>query len=592
LELSGIDIAALTRSAIDRLRSGNLQEAERVFRDILEIHPSNVAALHFIGVIFFKKKDYVSSIAYIKKALEFGPTYVDAYNNLGIVLQETGQIDEAIPCYEKAIQLDPNFDRAYYNLGIALKEKWRLNEAVTNYQKAIEINSHLIEAYNNLGLALQEQGRVNEAEDAYRQALHLKPDFALCHSNLLLLMNYNCRHDAQSVFTEHLRFAKQFAEPLASSIPPHTNDPTPDRRLRIGYVSPDFRRHSVNYFIEPVLASHNHEQFEIVCYSDVLKPDTVTEQLRGYANRWRTIAGISDEDVSGLIRQDRIDILVDLAGHTGNNRMLTFARKPAPVLVTGIGYPPTTGLSTIDYKIVDNFTNPLREADRFYTEKLLRFPGCFVVYLPDKDCPAVKSLPAFSAGNVTFGSFNNFAKVTTEVADLWARILLAVPGSRLMLKWKCFSDNVTRQNAINMICQRRIDSERIILETAEPSPMYLASYNSVDIGLDTFPFNGLTTTCEALWMGVPVITLAGTAYASRAGASLLSNIGMTELIAGNFDEYVLLAVNLASDINRLQSYRERLRNMMRQSPLMNEKQFTSNLENCYRKIWQNWCELR
>lgn len=584
-----MDIKTATNSAIDCLRSGDLERAEHIFREILKVQPNNVSALHFTGLIHYRRKEYESSIRYIQEALRFGPDYADAYNNLGIVLQEIGQLDEAIPSYQKAIQLNPNFDRAYYNLGTAFKDRWRINEAIAQYQKALQLNPYLFEAYNNMGLAFQDQGRLDEAEACYRKALQIKPDFPVCHSNLLLLMNYNSRNDVQAIFSEHLRFAKQFAEPLASAILPHTNDPTPGRRLKIGYVSPDFRRHSVNYFIEPVLTFHNHEQCEIFCYSDILRPDTVTERLTGYADHWRNIFGISDEEVAAIIRKDQIDILIDLAGHTAYNRMLMFARKPAPVQISWIGYPPTTGLSTIDYKIVDNFTNPSHKTEQLYTEKLLPLPESFVVYLPDKDSPEISPLPALSKGHITFSSFNNFAKITQEVVTLWAKILDKVPDSHMLMKWKSFSDTSTHEYAINMFMQRGIDAGRIILQSSEPPPEYLLSYSSVDIGLDTFPFNGLTTTCEALWMGIPVITLAGTSYASRGGVSFLSNLGLSELIAETADEYVSIAVNLATDLNRLQALRKNLRNIMLNSPLLNHKRFSFHLEKLYHSIWDKWC---
>ena len=298
---------------------------------------------------------------------------------------------------------------------------------------------------------------------------------------------------------------------------------------------------------------------------------------------------MSDEKVAELIQKDNIDILIDLAGHTAKNRILLFARKPAPIQVSWIGYLATTGLSTIDYKIVDNYTDPIGKTEQFYTETLIRLPESSLCYLPDRDSPEVGPLPALSTGHITFGSFNNFAKVTPEVFTLWARVLNKLPDSRLILKGKSFSDETTCQHAINMFTERGIAAERITLQSWDPSPKHLESYNLVDIGLDTFPFNGATTTCEALWMGVPVITLAGTAYHSRAGISLLSNVGLLELIAKTHDEYIGIAINLSSDIEKLQLLRKSLRDRMSHSPLTDAKRFTANLEMCYRKMWENWC---
>jgi predicted O-linked N-acetylglucosamine transferase (SPINDLY family) len=402
-------------------------------------------------------------------------------------------------------------------------------------------------------------------------------------------MNYNSRHNPQDIFSEHLAFAKKFAEPLSSAVSLHTNERNPNRRLRIGYCSPDFRRHAVAYFIEPVLAAHNGEHFEIFCYSLVRIQDEVTKRIQGQTDQWRSMAGMSDEDAAELIRKEGIDILVDLAGHTAGNRILLFARKPAPVQVSWIGYFATTGLSTMDYKIVDGYTDPTGKTEQFYTEKLIRMPESFLCYLPDRESPEVRPLPALSAGHVTFGSFNNFAKVTPEVFTLWARVLQELPGSRLILKGSSFSDETTRQYARNMFQERGISAERITLQSWDPSPKHFASYHQVDIGLDTFPFNGATTTCEAMWMGVPVITLEGTAYHSRAGVSLLSNVGLPELIATTEDEYTGIAVHLASDIEKLDLLRKGLRDRMSHSPLTDAERFTANLELCYRKMWEDWC---
>ena len=288
--------------------------------------------------------------------------------------------------------------------------------------------------------------------------------------------------------------------------------------------------------------------------------------------------------------EDKIDILIDLAGHTAANRILVFARKPAPIQVSWIGYLATTGLSTIDYRIVDSYTDPIGKTEQFYTETLIRLPENSLCYLPDRDSPEIGPLPALSTGHITFGSFNNFAKITPEVFTLWARVLNELPESRLILKGISFSDETTCQYAINMFTQRGIAAERITLQSWDPSPKHLESYNQVDIGLDTFPFNGATTTCEAMWMGVPVITLAGAAYHSRAGISLLSNVGLQELIATTHDEYLGIAINLSSDIEKLQLLRTSLRDRMSHSPLTDAKRFTANLEMCYRKMWENWCK--
>jgi protein O-GlcNAc transferase len=585
-----MNVERAVKSALEQLRAGNLPQAETIFKEIVRIQPQNVSALHFIGVIHYQLKDYDSSIEYIKRALELGPDYVDAYNNLGIVLHEVGQLDEAIKCYHKAIELNPNFASAYYNFGITLKEKWQIDDAVMNYRKAIELCPNFAEAYNKLGNALQDQGKLDEAEDCYRHALRIRPDCAPYLDNLLFMMNYDSRHDASAIFAEHYKFARKFETPLASAIVPHKNDCSSSRRLRIGYVSPDFRKHPVACFVEPVLEAHSHEQFEVFCYSDVRMPDHVTKRLQGYVSTWRDITGMPDERVVELIRQDEIDILVDLAGHTANNRLLVFARKPVPIQVSWIGYPNTTGLSAIDYRIVDRYTDPPGLTDRFCTEKLLRMPDSFLCYLPNKDSPAVGDLPALKSGHVTFGSFNYFPKVSRETVAVWTAILKVLPDSRLIMKTRNFADSGARRCAMDMFIRHGIAPERFKLLSMETSfEEHLNTYNRIDIALDTFPYNGTTTTCEALWMGVPVITFGGTVHASRVGMSILTNIGLPELVTRTPDEYLAAAMKLADDLQKLASIREGMRERMELSPLLNVKRFTANLESCYKQMWQKRC---
>jgi protein O-GlcNAc transferase len=584
-----LDTKSATQKAIEYLQTGRLEQAEEIFMDILKIDPHNISVLHFIGIVHYKLKKYASSLDYINRALQFGPDYVDAYNNMGIVLQELGRFDEAVACYKKALELRPDFGRAHYNLGTVLKEQYLIDEAVVHYQKALSIDPNFVEAYNNLGLALQDQGKIEEAEVSYRRALSMRPDFTLCYSNLLFLMNHNPRYDAQFLFSEHLRFAKQIAEPVYPASFHYANDRAPSRRLRIGYVSPDFRRHAVAYFAEPVIISHNHKDFEVFCYSNSVNHDEVTQRIIDNADRWHNIAEMSDHRVAELIRADCIDLLVDLAGHTANNRILVFAQRPAPIQISWIGYLATTGLSAMDYRIADIHTDPPGMNERLYTEELVRLADIFLCYLPDKDSPDVGMLPSVTAGFVTFGSFNKLTKISEEVITVWSNILKAIPNSRLLLKTFGFRDPGTRRYAAERFVQKGIAAERIIMQNSDPSPWHLKSYNDVDIGLDTFPFNGAATTCEAMWMGVPVISLAGTAYHSRIGASLLSNNHLSEFVARTYDEYVEIAVNLANNTERLEAIRCNLRNVMSNSPLTNAKKLTLNLENCYRSMWQKWC---
>ena len=603
---------------------GHLDEAITYYQKTLQLNPDFADVYYNLGTLFQDKKRYDEAISCYQKALQFNPTHIDAIYNTGLSLQEKGQLDAAIGCYRKALQLNANFDEAYSRIGLALQEKGQYDEAISCFQKALQLNPanivayyglavtlrdkaqfqesinvyrkslHLIPdnayVYHNIGLALMEQGKLDEAENYYNHALQLKPDELNPYQNLLMMMNYNSNYDAKRIFAEHVQVARHFAEPLCSTTYAYSNTCVPTRRLKVGYVSPDFRRHAVAYFIEPVIMAHNREYFDVFCYSNSVRHDEVTKRIKENADHWRNIAGMSDKDVTELIQKDRIDILVDLAGHTAGNRILVFARKPAPIQISWIGYLATTGLSTMDYKIVDDYTDPLGKTEQFYTERLQRLHESFLCYLPDRASPEVGPLPALLTKHITFGSFNNFSKVTSEISTLWASILNELPDSRLILKGRSFHDKTTCYYAINMFAQKGIATERIILQPSDPAPKHLESYNLVDIGLDTFPFNGAATTCDALWMGVPVITLAGTAYHSRVGVSLLSNVGLPELVAKTYDEYVELAISLASDIDNLRILRESLRYRMAHSPLTDAKRFTINLERSYREIWKIWCQ--
>ncbi|MCG2720561.1 MAG: tetratricopeptide repeat protein [Thermodesulfovibrionales bacterium] len=590
LQINPIYVEALNNMGNAFRDKGFCDEAIDIFQRGLRINPNNADIYNNLGTVFRDKGLFDEAIVYFQKSLQMNPKFFNAYYNLGNVFEEKSQYENAIICYQKAIQINPKRAEVYNNLGNAYEGKGHLDEAMTCYQDALRVNPDYMDAYNNMGNIAKARGKVDEAELYYRRCLQAKPNHSVCFSNLLLTMNYNFRHSAQTVFHEHLKYVKIIAEPLISAIAPHMNERISDRRLRIGYISPDFRRHSVNYFIEPVLASHKHDFFEVFCYSDVGNPDSVTRRLQNYADRWQRIVGISDERVSELIRKDAIDILIDLAGHTGNNRMLVFARKPAPIQVNWLGYPNTTGLATVDYRLVDRYTDPPGLTDPFYTEKMIRLPDCFLCYQPGDVSPVVGPLPAISTGHITFGSFNYFPKISLGIIELWTQILKAVPNAHMILKAKSLSDDATRRHVMQMFMQRGIDIERIKLLSFEPSfKGHLEIYNRIDISLDTFPYHGTTTTCEALWMGVPVVTLSGNTHVSRVGVSLLSNVGLHELIAETPDDYVKIAKNLSDNLEKLQNLRGGLRPVMECSPLLDRERFICALESCYQTMWEQWC---
>jgi protein O-GlcNAc transferase len=573
-------------------RKEQYDEAIKYYQKAIELAPNSAGLYYNLGQTFRDRELPEEAINAYQKTLQLDPDNTNAYYNLGNIFRNQENPEKAITCYQKALQINPEFADAYINLGSTLQDIGLIAESIVCFKKALAINPVCANAYNNLGDALNENGKSDEAELYFRRAIEIEENNFGYYQNLIFTMNYNPHNDAQTIFSEHLQFANRFEKPLLSNIIKHTNDRKPQRRLRIGYVSPDFKRHSVAYFIEPVLSAHNREQFEVFCYSLISTEDEVTKRLRGYADHWRNLSGISDEKAADLIRNDSIDILIDLAGHTRNNRILLFALKPAPVQVNWIGYPATTGFSTMDYKIVDNYTDPPGMTEQFYSEKLIRMPESFLCYCPDSESPNVSNLPAFSSGYITFGSFNTFAKMSRGVISLWSKILVTLRNARLVIKSFSFASKGTREQVIDMFKQEGIASNRIELLSWDPlHGKHIEKYNQIDIALDTFPYNGTTTTCEALWMGVPVIVLSGNTHASRVGVSLLSNIGLTELVAETPEEYISIAVNLANDIERVQSLRKYLRDRMLHSSLIDARRFTVNLESAFRTIWKNWCRV-
>jgi len=403
-------------------------------------------------------------------------------------------------------------------------------------------------------------------------------------------MNYSARNAPEAVAAEHRAWGEKAS--AAVSVPGSRDlDRDPARRLRIGYVSPDFRRHSVAYFFEALLAEHDPDAVEAVCYAHVPAPDPMTERLKGLAHEWHDIATLDDPALAEKIRGERIDILVDLAGHTAKNRLPVFVHKPAPIQVTYLGYPNTSGLARIDYRLTDAVADPPGDGDDLYAERLVRLDRCFLAYRPPPAAPAVSGLPSERIGRITFGSFNNNTKITPELIAVWSRILRELPTSRLLLKSGPFADRETRQRYLDLFAAEGIEPKRIRAFGYLPEVSdHLNFYANIDLALDTFPYNGTTTTCEALWMGVPVLTLAGPVHASRVGASLLTAVGIEDLIARDTDAYVGKAIGLASDPARLADLRSRLRPAMATSPLTDGAGLARAIENAYRRMWRKWCE--
>ncbi len=565
---------------------GQLDQAISAYRTALQLKPDYADAQSNLGTALADQGQLDQAITAYQTAIQLKPDFAEAHNNLGNAFRDQGQLDQAITAYRTAIQLKPDYAKALSNLGTVLVDQGQLDQAIAAYQAAIQLQPDFAEAHNNLGHAFKDQGQLDEAISSYRTAIELKPDFTKAHSNLILTQCCHPGYDAATVAEEARRWNERFATPLKPLIKLHQNDRSPERRLRIGYVSADFREHAVARFLLPLFADYDHQNFEIFAYAQLPTPDAITHQFQAHADFWRSIVGVSDEQVVEMIRQDRIDILIDLAGHTGNNRLLLFARKPAPVQVTYLGFPATTGLEAMDYRLTDDFADPQGQTESYHSEKLIRLPATAWCYHPGSS-PAPM---ARQAGPITFGSFNSFAKVTEPMLQRWAEILQAVPDSRLLLKAVGLSSKTVRERVRKILSEAGFGPDRLeLLDPVATHSAHIASYQKIDIALDTFPYHGTTTTCEALWAGVPVVSLAGTRHVSRVGVSLLSNVGLPDLVAHSVDEYMQIAVKLANDLPRLANLRSTLRQRMEASPLMDAPRFARNIEAAYRQMWRTWC---
>jgi len=525
-------------------------------------------------------------------------------------LLQQNRTNDAIDSFKQSLQLNPTNIPALLKLAIAYQSIEQFDAAEAAYNQILKLsqgNSKLRHGvaliHNALALIEFKKGNLNEAITRCRKILKTTYHAAM-HSNFLGYLNYDPAQTNAMLLKEHSEWGRRYGVTASKSLPPHNNAKTPDKKLRIGYVSADFREHPVARFLLPVLINHQHEAVDIYCYSNNPNDDGTTTLIRRYANHWQSIRTLSDEQAAEMIRRDGIDILVDLSGHTADNRLLVFAHKPAPIQISWLGYFNTTGLNTIDYFISDPIHNP-PGSEQYYTEKIIRMPDCYIAYAPRNEAdekgwknlsfikPFIKknvpATPALANGYITFGNFNHVTKMNDEVIKLWSSILTRVAGSRLILKGFDYPPTITRIK--NDFANYGIDPERIeIRGKSSLSELYL-QYQDIDIALDPFPFNGGATTFDALWMGVPVVTLSGETTISRQSATYLSHMGLTELVAHDKEEYETIACNLASNLDQLTSLRKNLRQRLLISPLCDGKKFTQNLELVYRQLWQEWCGL-
>ena len=529
--------------------------------------------------------DFTGGRDALQRAANLTPEDARILNNLAVIEIRLGRTTDAAGHCRQALASAPDYPAALNNLGIALQHDGALGEAEILHRRAIDLDPGLADAWANLGVALRGQSRYEEAVAAFTRSIELKPGAAALWSNRLLCLQYDPSRDAEEVFAAHLDFGRAFgsgkrAGPAAPPLDVEAGYRA-GRPLRVGYVSPDFRSHSVAFFLEPLLAAHDASAVESFCYSDVAAPDRVTARLKGLAIHWRDTAGLDDRSLAGLVRRDRIDILVDLAGHTAGNRLALFALKPAPVQATWLGYPGTTGLSEIDYRLTDAISDP---DDAFHSERPVRLPHGFHCYLPPENAPE----PVRNGNRPpTFGSFNNLSKVTPEVMAAWCALTASVPDAHLLLKSRPLADAEVRARYLDIAGTAGLPPERVRLVGHVPDlAAHLALYAEVDVALDPFPYAGTTTTCEALWMGVPVVTIRGDSHAGRVGASLLTHAGLDELIAGDVGEAASIARDLIGDSARLERYRGELRGRLAAGPLCDAPAFARAFEDVLHCMWR------
>ena len=654
LELSDSEPNFHFNYALVRLSHGDSEQAQAHLRRTIELQPAHPLARNQLAVLLARAGKTDEAIAQWRAALAAGSQDFHVFNNLAGALAQAGEIDEAMALAQRTTQVAPDRPDAYNTLGNIHVMRWQLDQALAAYNRAAVLAPQSAEVWANMAVALHRAGRIDDAIAAARRALQANPSFAPPHRTLglihhlrndlddaiaqwqqaatfapndpdllsdlaaghairgelaaanaiyerifklrpdhhesrsayLLALHYDPHLTPDDIAREHFKFG-EIHEANVPPPPAFANTREPDRVIRVGYVAPYFRRHAVARFVIGLLRHHDHARFHITCYSDTRDNDEYTKLFRQYADEWHDTIGVTDAELANKIRGDQQDILVDLNGHLAKNRLLMFARKPAPVQATYIAYQNTTGLRAMDYRISDAIADPVGETDPLHTEKLIRLP-CFFVYEQPENVDPVAPLPARKNGYVTLGSLNNSSKLNPRIFELWSQVLRRLPDARLTLlvNSRGFAEQVIR----DAFARHDIHAARLRLVPRGPQADYFRLYHEIDLALDPFPFSGHTTTCDALWMGVPVVTLAGPIYAARMTASVLANLPMPELITNTPQQYVEKIVSLASDLDALAAMRASLRQRMTDSIICNATEFTRNMETAYRQMWRTWCE--
>ncbi|MBF0194528.1 MAG: tetratricopeptide repeat protein [Magnetococcales bacterium] len=564
---------------------GKLDLAIESYNKAVAINPNYAEAYYNLGAAKKVQGNLSEAVDSYKKAIAINPEYAGAYSNIGIIYYELGLLEEAVNNYQKAIAIIPDYALAYSNLGNAQIKLGKIDLAVENCQKAIAIKPDYAEAYCNLGNALHVEGKVKEAIESYEKAIEINPNFIEAGSNLLLTSQYLPDQTFQNLFKIHKNWADFLFKSSDIQIYNHKNDTSLNRRLKIGIVSGDLRQHPVGYFMLGLLKHHSATNIDIICYSDN-KPDNLTSDLKGDAYDWVFIQSMGNIEVANHILNDKIDILIDLSGHTAHNRLSVFAKKPAPIQISWAGYVSTTALSTMDYLIADSH-HILEDEEKYYTEKIIRLPNSWICYTPPKYAPDAKLK---HSNRVVLGNFGNTAKINENMLETWANILLKCPQTDLLLIFRGMDSSSNVKRVKNYFNNVGIDINRITMGGSIPHEELLKKYNSIYIALDTLPYSGGLTTLEALWMGVPVVTTKGETFAGRHSTSINSTVGMGEFITNNLDEYAQLVIDLVEDPERVYNIKKHLRDKIASSPLCDHKTFSANFAQELRKVWIKWCE--
>ncbi|HTN93643.1 MAG TPA: tetratricopeptide repeat protein [Gallionella sp.] len=574
--------AAEVKALIALYNVQRFAELEAQARQSIEQYPNAAMLWKLLGAsLQMQGKDAMPAF---QKVVELTPGDAEAHNNLGSIYQERGQLDDALASYRHALRIDPRFIEAHYNLGNALTDQGRLEDALASYRAALKLKPDFALALSNMGAALQELGRVDEAIASSRRALQVDPGMPILHSNLLGMLNSTAVLDPQSLLQEARRYGKLAGSKVTARYHSWLCTERP-QRLRVGIVSADLHNHPVGYFLEGLIEHLDPARIEMFAYQVIPHEDELTLRIKKYFAGWKTLDGLDDEAAARLIHDDGVHMLLDLSGHTEQNRLPVFAWKPAPVQVSWLGYWATTGVAEIDYLIADETGVPPSGRNNF-TETIWYLPDTRMCFTPPATSLPVSPLPALHKGHVTFGSFQRLDKLGKDLMPAWSKILSAIPDARLRLARRELSDPAVAAQFVERLKLSGTDRSRVDLHGSLLREAYLASYAEIDMVLDTFPYAGGTTTCEALWMGVPTITLAGETLLARQGASLLTAAGLEQWVAASEEEYVAKAIAFASDLPKLAALRAGLREQVRTSPLFDAPRFAKNFEDALWGMWQ------